>query len=510
MKTINKLSTLIMVALVGFTFQSCEDFLEQEIPGRAPVEEFYSSEEDVMQATTAAYDLLQYHFSNGWASPYLVKTLPSDESNAGGSSLGDQPAYQTLDNYTFDSNNGAILGFWKMAYYGIYRANLVVNNTEPDTDLKERLIAEAKCLRAYYYFELVSMFGDVPLVLNEVPPAEYSSTPRVPASQVYAQIVDDLQTAIDVLPPKSAYGEGEKFRWSSGGAKALLGKTYLYMEEWTNAANILDDVINSGEYSLEPYYGQIFTKEHEFGMESVFEVQFISEEGYNWGNFPWGEGRAQESNIHIQLMGPRGDFYQAAPGDSLMGGWGFNVPEPSMYQAFMDAGDVERRVNNLMSEEELRAMGGDWTNADAWGYEGYIRRKYGTFSGETNLEGGAVGELNYATNFRIIRYADVLLMAAEAHIRNGNEGTGVDYINDVRDRAGLAPIDLSGQALIEALILERQLELAFEGHRFRDLVRWGIADEVLASEGFQAGKHELMPIPIAEVRTAGLTQNPGY
>ncbi|NMM48490.1 RagB/SusD family nutrient uptake outer membrane protein [Marinigracilibium pacificum] len=507
MKTINKLSTYILVAITLLSFQSCEDFLDQEIPGRAPVEEFYQTEEDVMQATTAAYDILQYHYSNGWASPYLVKTLPSDESTAGGGGFGDQPAYQTLHSYTFDSNNDAIFGLWKMAYYGIYRANLVINNTEPDTDLKKRLVAEAKCLRAYFYFELVSLFGDVPLVLTEIPPAEYTSTPRTPANEVYDQIEIDLNDAIAVLPPKSAYGSADKFRWTVGSAQALLGKAYLYQEEWTNAASNFDDVIASGEYSLEPYFGQVFSNTREFGMESVLEVQFVNTEGYNWGNFPWGEGRAQENNIHIQLMGPR-DFTQA-PGDSLIAGWGFNIAEPNTYQAFIDAGDTERRVNTVMSYQELVDMGGDIVQ-ESHQFKGYIRRKYGTYQNETSTENGGVNELNYGTNWRLIRYSDVLLMAAEAHIRMGDEATGVDLINEVRNRAGLADISASGAALIDALIMERRLELVFEGHRFRDLVRWGIADQVLAPEGFVAGKHELLPIPISEVRTAGLTQNPNW
>ena len=163
-----------------------------------------------------------------------------------------------------------------------------------------------------------------------------------------------------------------------------------------------------------------------------------------------------------------------------------------------------------MSVAELRANGGDWTTANAWDFEGYFQRKYGSFSGQTNASGGNTAELNYGTNWRLIRYADVLLMAAEAQYRASNEAKALGYLNHVRSRSGLPNVSASGNGLFQAIVTERQLELAFEGFRFVDLVRWGLAAQELGALGFKTGKHEVLPIPNQDVLTAGLTQNPNY
>ncbi|MND76889.1 SusD family protein [compost metagenome] len=280
---------------------------------------------------------------------------------------------------------------------------------------------------------------------------------------------------------------------------------YLFEEKWPEAVTQFESVISSGQYGLEVSVAKVFSPSGEFGKESLFESSFVSSEKYGWGNFPWGS--QPESNIHVQLMGPRSDFYTKAPADSLLGGWGFNTPKKKLYDAFVAAGDSARRVNTIMSDVELKKAGGDWTAPNAYDYEGYFQRKYGTFQQQTGPE---ANELNYSTNFRLIRYADVLLMAAEAQYRNGNPGKSQQYLNMVRNRSKLASITPSGTDLFNAIVRERQLELAFEGFRFLDLVRWGMAPTELADEGFVAGKNEVLPIPINEVRTAGLVQNPKY
>jgi hypothetical protein len=219
-----------------------------------------------------------------------------------------------------------------------------------------------------------------------------------------------------------------------------------------------------------------------------------------------GGGRAAESNIYIHLMGPNSEYYKKAPGDSLVGGWGFNVPRAKLYQAFVDAGDAVRRKYTIMSEAELKSKGGDWTAPGYFDYEGFFSRKYGAFTGERN----SADNQSYGTNWRLIRYADVLLMAAEAYYRAGEEARARQELNKVRSRVQLADITASGNALFEALVSERQRELALEGFRYVDLIRWGLAAQELGPLGFVAGKHELLPIPNAEVRSAGITQNPQY
>lgn len=484
---------------------SCKKFLEQEVPGAYPEQDFYKTDADVQQATTGIYDMMQAHYNNNWASPYMVKMMLSDESNAGGNDAGDQPGYQTLDNYNFDATNDKVRDSWRLFYFSIYRANKVINRSEASNALRSRLIAEAKFLRAYNYFELVSLWGDVPLILDDVSPANYTSSARAKTDAVYAQIIKDLQDAIAVLPTRTGYATADRFRATKGAATALLGKVYLYQKKWTDAATQFETVITSNQYSLESSIGKAFSQAGEFGTESLFEISYTNMRAYDWGNFPW--GGAPESNIHIQLMGPRGDFYTKAPSDSLIAGWGFNLPKQKLWNAFVAAGDVNRRKQCIMSVAELQTAGGNWSNPTAYDFEGYFQRKYGAFQSQT---GTPIGELNYGTNWRLVRYADVLLMAAEANYRAGNEPKAQGYINQVRTRSSLPSITPTGTALFNAIVTERQLELAFEGVRFQDLVRWGLGVQELGSLGFTANKHELLPIPDNDIKTGNLKQNPGF
>lgn len=502
-------SLIIKTSVVCFSAllltSSCKKFLNQEVPGAFAEQDFYKTDQDATQAVTATYDMMQAHYNSSWGSLYMIKVLLSDESNAGGSDAGDQPGYQTLDNYNFDATNDKVREAWRMCYFTIYRANKVINKVLPETDLRKRLIAEAKFLRAYNYFELVSLWGDVPLVLDDIPPAQYTSTGRKPKADVYAQIQKDLTEAIADLPLKSAYTGADVFRVSKGAAQALLGKAYLYQQKWAEAGAQFDAVITSNQYSLAPSVGAAFSRAYEFGSESLFEISYTNGRSYDWGNFPW--GAAPESNIHVQLMGPRGDYYTKAPSDSLIAGWGFNLPKQKLWDAFIAAGDVNRRKQTVMSQAELVAAGGNWSNPTAYDYEGFFQRKYGSYGSQT---GGPISELNYGTNWRQIRYADVLLMAAEAFNKASNDAKARGYLNLIRQRAGLADVSASGTALFDAIVKERQLELAFEGYRYVDLVRWGLADQELKELGYQQSKHSVLPIPDFDVNTAALPQNPNY
>ena len=491
-------ATLALIVATG-----CSDsFLDTENPGKLAVSEFYLTDADAVQATTAAYDMMQSEYVWGFASVLMLKTMPSDEGNAAGASAGDQPGYQTLDKFNFDSENDIILKVWRTIYYSINRANQVINRVAPESDLRKRLIAEAKALRAYNYLDLVMLWGDVPLILNDLTPAEFTTNKRASVAEVYAQIEKDLKEAIPDLPLKSQYSKDDKFRVSKGTAQAILGKAYLYQEKWSEASAQLNEVILSGEYELEQDYGFIFSKKAEWGKESLMEVSYTDQNG---------SGRARESNQYIQLMGIKATHYTMAPGDSLAGGgWAFNSPTLKLYNAFVNAGDVERRKNTLMSVDELRAMGGDWNNPDYYEFEGVIRRKYGNYLTESSLANGGSISSNYLTNWRYIRYADVILMAAEAYYRLGDENSARTELNKIRDRAQLPDVVATGDALFEAIVLERQLELAFEGVRYTDLLRWGRAEQELGALGFIAGKHELLPIPNDDVRSGGLEQNPNY
>ncbi len=497
---------LVVLALITSITACKKDFLDVDPIGKMSEELFYDTDEDATMAIMATYDILQWMNARDWNSAYLVKTFPSDESNVGGGDAGDQPPYQELGKYTFGASNPTITAVWQSNYFGIYRANKVINNVKPETPLRTQIIAEAKFMRAYYYFEIVSMFGNGPLMLAEPAPSEYNQE-FVGAAAIYAQIEKDLAEAIPNLPKKSDYFPEDKFRASKGAAQTLLGKALLYQEKWTQSAAAFEDVIGSGEYELQSDYSTLFLKESEYGIESIFEAAWVTTEGYDWGTFQWGGNRAMENNITWQLTGPRGDYFVAGE-TGLIGGWGFNYPKANAYQVFVTAGDTTRKPASILSLEDLRAQGGDWTNEESWGWDGHIRVKYGTRMDETSGDGGAVPELNYGTNLRLLRYADVLLMAAEAYHMAGDDASAATYLNQVRSRANL---DAYTGDIMEAIMAERQMELCFEGVRYLDLIRWGKAPEKLGPMGFIAGKHEVYPIPADEMRTNNkAVQNNNY
>ncbi len=506
----NKIIYKILFVLVFFmVITSCKkDFLETAPYGKLSVDNFYKTDADAQNAIVAAYDILQWVNARDWQSVWLAKTLPSDETTAGGSSAGDQPNLVELDRLNYSAGNPVIKDVYTGQYFGIYRCNMVIDNVEPINDFRKKIIAEAKCLRAYYYSELVMMFGKVPLTLTELKtPSEYSQ-PRAEVSAIYAQIEKDLNEAIPVLPLRSQYALADKFRVSKGTAQALLGKVLLYEKKWKESSDAFELVIKSNEYQLTSDFSTLFKKSQEFGTESLFEVSFTGVKGYDWGTFQWGGNRNMENNITWQLCGPRGDYF--VPGNSgMVGGWGFVYPTKAMYDAY-EPTDVRRHAS-VWSVADLRALGGDWTGDvvnPPYDFVGYFRVKYGTFADETN---GPVGELNYGTNLRLIRYADVLLMTSEAYYRQTLEDKSRTELNNLRQHRGLLDVTATGPALFDAIVKERQVELAFEGVRFFDLVRWGLASQVLGSK-FVVGKHELFPIPLDEITNNSqiTSNNPGY
>jgi starch-binding outer membrane protein, SusD/RagB family len=505
MKIENKYFAFLGIISFVLLFAACKkSFLEADIRGGIPLDSYYKTDADAMAATTAAYR--QLYMAYMWGAPYIMKEMLSGEVNKGGGGAGDWPTFKLIQTFTHDPQNSDVADAWNKFYGIISRANLVVNQVTPDNDLRKRMIAEAKTLRAFSYFELVTLWGGVPIILDIMPPSEWSTQTRATVAEVYAQIEKDLTEAIQELPEKSAYDELDKWRASKGAARGLLLKAYLYQEKWDNAVEQFVAIETSNEYGLEPDFGRIFRWQGELGNESVFEVMFANQGLVSGG---W-EANAYDC-MNIMLMAPNQDYYTQAPGDSLLPGWGFDIPLPGIWQAFVDAGDAGvRRYATLWSEAELEAIGGRM-DAACYDFEGFIRRKYGSYSYETTLTGGADWSGSFGTNMRLLRYADVLLMAAEAYYRKGDESNALKYLNMVRSRAQMPEISPSGSALFDAIVLERRLELAFEGFRFQDLVRWGLAAQELGPAGFQAGKSELLPIPFAERQIdPALEQNPGY
>ncbi len=526
MKT--KIYSVLLVTLM-FLFAGCQkNFLDTSPEGTVPMNSFYQTDEQSVGSVMAAYDIFQSLNAQDWNSLWMVKTLLSDEVYTGGGHRGDQPNYEEINEFRFGASNPILSWDFQFSYQGIYRANLVTQNVKPDSPVKKRVIAEAKTLRALFYFDLVTLWGPVPLVTQPATsPSEYNQ-PRAKVNEIWAQIEKDLTEAIPNLPLKSQ--ETEPARVSKGFAQALLGKSYLYQKKYSDAAQELQKVIDSHEYSLLPTYADRLKINNEFGSESLFEISYSNTKSYDWGSFQWGNnGRNTESDIHWQLCGPRGDGWFDGGTTGLISGWGFVYPDSSIYKAFIKAGDTVRRKASIMNEQELKSFGGKIRNATQgnslpWSCVGLIRLKYGPYVSET---GGPVNELNYGTNLRVMEYDDVLLMAAEAYNRAGKDGSALPLINKVRERSNLPDLTVTGDALFEAIKNERRLELAFEGVRFQDLVRWGDAKNVLANQwkeiptgkgdyfavpqgGFKA-RNVLLPIPEQEMKVnPKMTQNSGY
>jgi starch-binding outer membrane protein, SusD/RagB family len=495
-----------------------DDSLDVDPTGKWEDENYPSTNEEGFAVIIGAYDLMQWNYGRDWTSCFFAKNLPADDCNAGSSSS-DQLPYQNLDDFKNEADNTVTTGIWEGFYKTINQCNILQGRLNPDNDYKKQLVAEAKAIRAWNYIELVTMFGDVPYY-TEISTMHNANRKRTAVSEIYTAIESDLKEAIEVLPYKSNLPDDQKFRISKGAAQSILGKIYLYQQRWQEAHQLFSEVIatEGSEYSLEPDFKNVWREAGELGVESVFEILYTSQEGYDWNNFPWNPN-LHESNVHIVLMGPREDLFKQVDAIGLLPGWGFNLPNESIGKAFEDMGDQGPRYENtIISEDEFVAAGGKMvgdSDEDFHDYDGYLRLKYSTYESESSPT-ASVKDLNYTTNWRLIRYADVLLMAAEAYNEDGDEASARRELNKVRVRAKLDTYDnaMPQDELRDAIKAERQLELAFEGSRYWDLIRWGDAEKVLGPLGFVAGKHEHFPIPQSEISAnneiSQEDQNPGF
>ncbi len=481
---------LISFLLVWFAFLSgCEKFLSVDPPYSQDVENFFQSPEDYDRALTGAYDMLQGSFMTLW-----LGEIASDNAIAGGESVNDSQGLHQIDNMTHGGVNNELRNVLRWNYTGITRANYILEHKDNiDFVGKDHIIAEAKFLRAYYYFELVKYFGDVPLIIDKrIGIEEALQIPRSPKAEVYAQIEKDFSEASQVLNPIAS----QKGRATKGAALAFLGKVYLYQNKFSEAASTFDEVINSGSYSLIPNYNDLFSVANENNSETVFDVQYTGLEGGSYGCLICLEG-----NAAVGFQGIR-QYNGPVYGD----GNSYNLPTQELYDAFSPI-DPRRAATVLDIDAFIAAQ----PNASsityaigAGGHTGFYNNKYIKRQGEIGLPDN---DLTSPVNYRVMRYADVLLMAAEAHYQLGNSSQAQILVNQVRTRAGIPGISVNS---IDKIYKERRYELSGEGLRFFDLVRTGQAADFI--QGFVPGKHELFPIPQVEIDLAGgnWSQNPGY
>jgi len=495
--------------IIGFiscllAFASCKKWVDNNPADSYTVtdQQYLQSETDYRTLEVSVYTPLQ------WLNQMVpVGDIASDNAVSGGESASDVLSLQQIDDYTLTPVNSTLTDLWQSAYEGINRANYMVQykNTNPAGQTinfagKEALYGEVYFLRAFYYFSLVKMFGDVPLFIDKRLDLSNSGTlKRSPKADVYKQVEADLNNAINVLPAVQV----QKGRITKYAAQALLGKVLLYENKYDAAAAILQKVIDANAFSLVSDFASIFLPSGENGPESVFEIQYSNTSPYyNWGGVTRGQG-----NYAVQQCGIRG-----LNGNSPYApGWSTNLPTQNLAAAY-SAGDKRKDVTvlNIEAYKNANPSLGITYQVAPYKNTGLYNQKYLPRKGETS---GQV-ELNYSNNYRTIRYADVLLMAAEAYNKSAtaNDTKALTYLNMVRRRAfgdNAHDVTATGSALYDAILSERRLELAMEGERFFDLVRTGKASSVLGA-AFKTGKHELFPIPQTEVDISGLTQNPGY
>ncbi|MFC0425498.1 RagB/SusD family nutrient uptake outer membrane protein [Chryseobacterium scophthalmum] len=460
-------------------FVSCnDDFVDIKPEGVVVAEDFYKTEADAMKATNAIYSFLRSWENSGFPAQFVYGVTGDDVEK--GSNPGDASFINAYDNFSFTTSDDGINGYWTGQWQAVQRANQVITNVpniNMDTALKTRLIAEAKMLRAYFYFNLVRIYGGVPIF--DGIQADYINQPRNTAAEVYAFIVKDLTEASAILP--QTYPAGQEGRVTKGGALGLLSKVYLYMKDYQKAYDVSNQVKGMG-YSLDPSFNHLFRPAGEFGTESVFEV--------NCGCSPEFGG-----SQYAEVQGVRNQY-----------GWGFFTPTQALENAF-EPGDIRKQFT-ILREGQTTPEGdlikkGDPQAGNTWNYKTYV---------PSSLNNNACG-YGSIQNIRILRFADILLINAEAANELGNTAVAITNINLVRNRAQLANTTATNQSTLRTAIWqERRVELAMENDRFPDLVRTGQAGTFLGPLGFQTGKNELFPIPLRAITDSKgiLTQNPGY
>jgi hypothetical protein len=512
----------IIASFIGLAVlsTSCsKEFLDRYPLDKEVTSNFYKTEEDAKQALVAVYDVLGYQSTPGvsWAPFVTVSDALSDDAFAGGSDPNDGKGLDEISTFNIPTSNSMVHAIWIKNYIGIYRANLLmekIGGIDASEEFKNRVIAECKFMRAYFYFEQVRFFENIPLLTATITgPSEYSQPQSTPTA-VYNQIATDLVAAINGLP--TVIEADEAGRISKWAAEALLARAFLFyngvygqdMESGSVTVNqatalaYLEDLITNSGHDLFAEYTMNFRKAHEFGIESVFEISHGDSPA--WWN--WGYPRGGEGNLASQMQGPR-----VTGSDNWNRGWSF---APVNQKLVTDMGTDPRLHETVLFQEDL-----DGHLDIGYQHTGYFSKKYSSDVEHWGADGQF--ELNRTTNFRVIRYSDVLLMAAELGSPNAQS-----YLDKVRTRVGLPSIP----ATPENIFKERRLEFSLEGIRYFDVLRKGLtfASQELTSIGiygqnyegdqqifdvtFNAATKGFLPIPQTEVDLSGgmFNQNAGY
>lgn len=485
----------ILVALGFLGVNSCKNYLEVEPQGQLTEVNFFKTANDAFLGTNAIYSTLRNAFFNEGLYPIL--DIMSDDTRKGSNPTDQQGVLNPYDDFSFGVTFEPHANWYNALYLGIRRANAVITKVPTitmDATLKNRYIGEARFLRALFYLNLVRAFGPVPKVTELNPPLKLTRD-----STIYRTVIlPDLEFAIANLP--ATYPSADLGRATRGAAYALRARAALFFHDFDLAAASAEEVIKSDVYGLEDDFSNAFRSEGNYSKESVFEVGSIGIDNAEAGGNQYGN-----------IQGVRG-----APNR----GWGFNRPSLNLMAEY-EAGDPRLDKSIIFLNEVLDGVtiGGDGstpdstfnkTNGQLIEIECYNQKVWGV--GSSTLP-------SWGVHRKLIRYSDVLLMAAEAYNQINQTPKAVGYVNKVRERARqgnpaiLPDVQSADQSEVRnAIYHERRVELAMESHRYFDLVRTGRGPLVLGPLGFKTGQHERLPIPQVEIdiTQGSITQNPGW
>ena len=561
MKT-RKLFIYAALSLATVSLSSCHDWLTEDTPGVSHPEDYLTSGKAIVELVNATYTPNMWEYGGGaYFSQWYIGDIASDDALKGGQGVTDGLDAYEIDNFKVNPDNEILLEYYRGIWQGIGRCNYamsvlptskvedeILNATpttkkmEASTTVKERLIGEVQFMRAMYYFRLVRVFGGMPLIDFVVDTKDKWAQTRATQQETYEFILKDLEAAEKVLWLKSQYPAEDMGRATKGAAQAMLLKTHLYLagflaqegktteatEHYQKARDWGKKILNSQEYRLCPQYFDNFTLAGENGPESVWEIQYVENPEGDYG----GDGGAYGFTLGtftVILQRSRSD--KLADGDK---GWGWDKPTQNLYDEY-ETGDIRRDATILNPTDDQMEIAAQ----EIYLGDRYLSKKYAMY---TDGDGGKTYKLAHATrgpiNNKVIRYADVLLMYAEACCELGGADltAAKNALNEVRTRAGLATFPgytykVNGinqtttdtqEDLRKAIRHERRVELAMEAHRWFDLCRWGIAKATLeayiareseaakAEFGTFAPKNVLFPIPQKEVELSGIKQNDGY
>lgn len=471
---------LTIIAVISLTV-SCKDFLDIRTEASMPASGTdYSKSESIFAPVSAAYASLR--LSEGEAYSYVsVLEVPSDDADKGSTATDGKEARE-LDEFTFTPTNSLINDVWIKFFNIVSAANYAIGempkfeeaqSTDGDKAYTHQCAAEAKLIRAYAYFNLVRLFGTVPIVDRTMTAEELAGNPAKSENELYQFIYGDLDDAITLLP--ESWGKKYAGRFTKYTAMALKAKVALYRKDWEEAAKQSDDIITSGLFDLVPNFRNTFSMDYENSVESLMEVE-ASSLGQVSGDAP--------ICFYAFIQGPRNNQ------PSNMQGWGFCVPSQGLVDYFAARGDAQRDAATILRRGTTTPEGDEILSSCA---NPYYNGKVYTPSSYNLWSYNGYG---FDYNMRLIRFAEVLLTYAEAKAQGATAGTSSaqDALDRVRIRAGLTPVAAS----LENVLEERHAELAMEQNRFFDLVRTGKAADVLGGKGFKVGKNEHFPIPAAQ------------